>query len=75
VVIESGSCGLIGSPSAPERKIVKDSPEEPKGDYPKSKIAAKKVLHDQHRKIPIMNQMQRIYEAAISDDLKEKLET
>ncbi len=46
---------LIYKPSSPGVKITEESPLEPKWDYPKSKVATEKVLHEQRGKIPVVN--------------------
>ncbi len=46
---------LIYAPSAPGIKIVEDSPQDPKWDYPKSKVATEKALHEQHGKVPVVD--------------------
>lgn len=46
---------LIYKPSSPGVKIDEDWPLEPKWDYPKSKVATEKVLHEQRGKIPVVN--------------------
>ncbi len=45
---------LIYKPSSPGVKINEEWPLEPKWDYPKSKVATEKVLHEQRGKIPIV---------------------
>ncbi len=46
---------LIYKPSSPGVKIDEDWPQEPKWDYPKSKVTTEKVLHEQRGKIPVVN--------------------
>tara|TARA_R110002049_G_scaffold191337_1_gene360246 strand:+ start:10236 stop:11300 length:1065 start_codon:yes stop_codon:yes gene_type:complete len=46
---------LIYKPSSPGVKITEESPLEPKWDYPKSKVATEKVLHEKKGKIPVVN--------------------
>ncbi|MBC7382338.1 MAG: NAD(P)-dependent oxidoreductase [Bacteroidia bacterium] len=46
---------LVYKPSSPGVKITEESPLEPKWDYPKSKVATEKILHEQRGKIPVVN--------------------
>ena len=46
---------LLYKPTSPGIKITEESPLEPKWDYPKSKVATEKVLHEQRGKIPVVN--------------------
>jgi len=46
---------LVYKPSSPGVKITEESPLEPKWDYPKSKVATEKVLHEKRGKIPVVN--------------------
>ena len=46
---------LLYKPSSPGVKINEEWPLEPKWDYPKSKVATEKVLHEQRGKIPVVN--------------------
>jgi nucleoside-diphosphate-sugar epimerase len=46
---------LIYEPSSPGIKINETCPLEPKWDYPKSKVATEKVLHEQRGTIPVVN--------------------
>lgn len=45
---------LVYKPSSPGVKINEEWPMEPKWDYPKSKVATEKVLHEQRGKIPVV---------------------
>jgi nucleoside-diphosphate-sugar epimerase len=46
---------LVYKPSSPGVKITEESPLEPKWDYPKSKVATEKVLHEKRGKIHVVN--------------------
>jgi nucleoside-diphosphate-sugar epimerase len=46
---------LVYKPSSPGVKINEEWPLEPKWDYPKSKVATEKILHEQRGKIPVVN--------------------
>jgi len=46
---------LVYKPSSPGVKINEEWPAEPKWDYPKSKVATEKVLHEHRGKIPVVN--------------------
>jgi nucleoside-diphosphate-sugar epimerase len=43
---------LVHAPCQPGQRINEDWPIEPKWDYPKSKVATEKLIHEQHGKIP-----------------------
>jgi UDP-glucose 4-epimerase len=45
---------LVYKPGLPGQKMNEEWPLEPKWDYPKSKVATEKVLHDQRGKIPVV---------------------
>jgi len=45
---------LIYKPTLPGKKINEEWPLEPKWDYPKSKVATEKILHEQRGKIPVV---------------------
>ncbi len=45
---------LVYQPSSPGVKITEDWPLDPKWDYPKSKVATEKVLHEKRGKIPVV---------------------
>lgn len=46
---------LVYKPSSPGEMIDETWPLEPKWDYPKSKVATEKVLHEHRGKIPVVN--------------------
>lgn len=46
---------LIYKPSSPGVKIDENYPLLPKWDYPKSKVATEKIMHEQRGSIPIVN--------------------
>lgn len=46
---------LVYKPSAPGVKIIEEWPLEPKWDYPKSKVATEKLLHEHRGKIPVVS--------------------
>lgn len=46
---------LVYKPSSPGVMIDETWPLEPRWDYPKSKVATEKVLHEQRGKIPVVN--------------------
>lgn len=46
---------LVYKPSSPGVMIDETSALEPKWDYPKSKVATEKMLHEQRGKIPVVN--------------------
>ena len=43
---------LVYTPIKPGQKITENSPLQPKWDYPKSKVKAEKVIHEQRKNIP-----------------------
>jgi UDP-glucose 4-epimerase len=44
---------LVHPPSKPGERITEDSPLEPKWDYPRSKVEAERLIHEQRGRMPV----------------------